>query len=423
MPRPKKDSGAQPSSIISDLITTMNSVGGGSKAYAQAEHEQVTCGVQIPYLAFQYLIGGSTILPIQRLFGVSGLPKSMKSTLIVEIGNWYIDAGGVHVMIDNESKTSPEMLNSMARRHRDKMNRYKERRVFKETMSVDEWQKQLSAVKKQVLDVSAQPKGSRIPWLVSIDSLTGKSTEDTQNKIAEEGAAPTRDFPAEALKISRYLDSFNLLGTSMNVAYVQHLKQDLSAPPGYTGPKYREKGAVAAAFSTSLHLRVKKGASVRMASQPTAVEGPPVDGYKLYLETTRACTGPDGRELEVEFLWQHIPVPGTEGEEFPETEQVSWFDWYGALGRLLFNMKYNDKWDTYQYDTDRLDKHLLFTKAGKEAVNCKELKLEDAHVSVFGKAIEENPEVRERIRKFLNIKQFPDLQQADLELGDLTGDE
>jgi hypothetical protein len=425
MARPKKEALPERSSIANDLIGRLNAVGAGSKAYVQGDHEKVTCGIKIPSIAFQWLIGGSTILPVQRMFGFSGLPKSFKSTLTVEVGNWFIKQGGMHVLIDNESKTSPDMLLAMT--WRDPQLAETQNRIFKETSSIDQWQQLLTEVTRYAKETAKRPKGERVPLWVSIDSLTGKSTQDSQDKIQEEGMAATRDFPAEALKISRYFDSFGMLGTCMNLGYVQQMKQDIGAQPGYGGPKYREKGAMSAAFSTSGHIRVSKAMPVSVAGhdhapqQPTGDKlSPPVEGYVLKLDAHRSCVGPDGRELEVDLLWQYVE------QEDGTTRQAMWLDWYGALGRLLFKMKYDEKMKLFAYEKQKLKEAIDFSgKATQKtsAINCDELGLQDASFAVFGKAIEDHPEVSKRVQNYLHIKQYTNLQDADLELGDLNKDE
>jgi len=425
MARPKKEDLAPRSAIAQDLIGRLNALGAGSKAYAQGDHEKVTCGIKIPTIAFQWMIGGSTILPTQRMFGFSGLPKSFKSTLTVEVGNWFIKQGGMHILIDNESKTSPDMLSAMT--WRDSQLSSAENRLFKETSSIDQWQILLTSLTKYAKETADRPKGQRVPLWVSVDSLTGRSTQDSQDKIQEEGAAATRDFPAEALKISRYFDSFSMLGTCLNFGYVQQMKQDIGAQPGYGGPKYREKGAMSAAFSTSGHVRVAKCAAVSLAGHDHApqqpVDGqlsPPVEGYTLRLTAHRSCVGPDGRDLEVDLLWQYVEQDGG------TTKQAMWLDWPGALGRLLFKMKYDDKMKLFAYEKQKLKEALDFTGKATlkvSSINCEELKLVDASFAVFGKAIEDSPEVSRRIRNYLHIKEYTDLQDADLELGDLNKNE
>jgi len=397
--------------ITKSLIGDLNKEGASTTAYLQGDHAGHTFGPLIPHLAFQWLVGGINVLPCQRHIGVSGLPKSFKSTLLMDIGNWYLRAGGMHIAFDNEGKTSASMLEALTKFDPETEKLAQTRRIFKETGSVEEWQSMVTAAIKRAKKVADRPKGQRIPILITIDSLNGKSSDATAEKIKKEGSADARAFPVEAAQITRFFKGTGLIGTTANIGYVQHLVQDLSAPPGYGGPAYKESGAAISSYQGSVHLRVRKGAAVDKASHTGArVQGPPVEGYTLWLQTERSCLGPDHRQLAVDVLWQYLDA------EDGGTQQLMWYDWDGALGRLLVEMIYNDK-VLHTYDRDRLKAALAFTQLKTNVVKCAELNLEEASFTDFGKAIQANPEVREKISKFLRIVKYPDVQEADIELG------
>jgi hypothetical protein len=421
MGRPRKDQSAEPvgdapsgnevDDIVSDFISTCNGKGTGTKAYLQGQHAQSTWGIKIPYLAFSWLVGGSTVLPAQRLIGFSGATKSFKSTLKTEIGNWFIAENGLHIDLDNEGKTSASMLDAMTWFSTSSLVKDGKRRIFKETGSIDEWQVQVTEALKKARKLADRPKGQRVPIFITIDSITGKSSEDAQEKIMKEGSAESRGFAVDAMKTSKFFSALSLLGTTCNLGFVQHLVQDLSAPPGYNGPVMKEKGAVTAAYLSSLNIRVSKGQSLRMADHPFALQkGPPVEGYTLYLNAVRTCIGPDGNVLPVDILWQYVD------QEDGTSKQAMWYDWYGALGNLLLNMKYNDKQKLYEHEKEKLDKALYFVQPKPKRVKCEELGLDGVTASEFGKAIETNPEIRSRIAKLLNVVQYPHIQEANIDV-------
>jgi hypothetical protein len=399
-----------------ELVGEYNKLGTGSKAYLQGDHNQNTWGIKIPYLAPQWLFGGSDVMPAQRFIGLSGLAKSSKSTLFVEMGNWYINGGGMHVCIDNENKTSPDMFEAMSRFYgEERMAEIIKRRVFVPTGSVEDWQRRVTTAVEKAKALAARPKGSRIPILITIDSLNAKAAEKTQEQISDEGSAQARSFPVEAMQISKYLRALNLLGTTANLGFVQHLTQDISAAPTYTGPVMKESGAAIATFASSLHLRIHKAGAIKMAEHIHApAKGPPVEGYSIYAQTERSCIGPDKRKLEIQLLWQYVEQPDG------STKQVMWYDWYSALGDLLIKMKYEDK-KAYAYEKERIDRMIEFTQPKTGRVNCEVLGLKEASTAEFGKAIECTPEIREKVSKLLNISKFPDIQEVDAELG-MTGE-
>lgn len=415
MGRPRKNpiegAEAQTSNELAlDLLNRLNKKATGSAAALQGDLAVNTYGIKIPHLAFQWLIGGSDVIPTQRYMTFSGLPKSFKSTLNIEIGNWFISQGGLHVQIDTENKTSPTMLDSMAWMHPSELVAKMRHRVFKPTDSNEEWMTQLVEVVKYGRETAIQPKGSRVPIFVSVDSLSGSTNEDNIETLMKEGSAQARGFPVDAMQVTNYLKALKLHDTLINVGVVQHLTQDLSDAGGYGGPKFKEKGAAAMKYGTSVGIRVSKMMGIESAGHSSAmVEGPPVEGYTLQLSTAVSCVGPDGNKLEVDVLWQYVK------QEDGTRRQVMWYDWHGALGKLLWQRKYDDKRRVCSYEQDELDQAVKFTQPKAKRIKSEELGLESATFSEFGKAIENNPVVRDKVQKYLCIKSHPNVQEMDLD--------
>jgi hypothetical protein len=281
--------------------------------------------------------------------------------------------------------------------------------VFNSTQSLDDWQQKLTKSIEKAKSFSVKPKGERVPVLITVDSLNMKSAEKTQDKIRAEGFAEDRGFPIEAMKITRYLKAMDLIGTTANVGFVQHLVQDISAAPGYNGPQMKESGAIISSFATSMHLRMHKGKSIRVANHAQAPQnGPPIEGYQIWLSCERSCIGPDKNQLCVDFLWQHVE------NEDGSTRQAMWYDWDAALGRMLVHRKYADK-EMFAYDKDRMNKLIPFTQPKTDRVNCEMLGLEGASLTEFGKAIRENAEAASNVKKLLNIIEYPDIQGAEID--------
>lgn len=413
MPR-RKASDADPvpvsisvDSLTQDLIKTLNASGDGTKAYLFGDHREHTTGIVIPSLAFQWLIGGVNVLPIQRCIGISGLPKSFKSTLNIEIGNWFLAQNGIHVVLDAESKTSATMLEAMVRRSPDLEAAARARRIFKEVTSIERWQEQVVASVKFARKVADRPVNDRVPIYISIDSLNGRSSELSQERIQKDGYAEDRGFPVEAMKITRFFKALSLAGTISNLGYVQHLVQDLSAGPGYHGPSWKESGAIIAAYQSSIHLRVTKGKALPpKASHPFApLPGVPVEGYTLWLTAERSCLGPDRRTICVDVLWQYEMTP-------QGPKQYLWYDWPGSLGHLIFSMKYDEH--ALKHQREALDQVVHFAAARSNRVNCEELGLENATLSEFGAALESHPEIRKKLDIFLGIVMYSPIQSADI---------
>lgn len=401
-------------SLASSLLTNLNKKATGSKAYLQGDHAENTWGLEIPSLAFQWLIGGSNVIPLQRYLGISGAEKSYKSTLAIELGNWFILGGGTHVHLDTENKTNPGMLHGMTWWN----DVDSDERIYKCCRSISEWQDMVTTVVESTRG-KEQAKGEREPILVTVDSLVGKSTDDADESLRKEGHAPERTYPVAASQVTNYLEALNLLGTQIAVSWTQHMKKSVDQPK-YGPVDYREKGASAAQFACSTHLRVTKGSPIACAGHDSSAfpDGGTIQGYEVWIKTARSCVGPDNRSIMVPLLWQY---PETESGEH---RQAMWFDWPGALGQLLCSMKYSKKFQPKLFEKDKkaLSEALHFVETSKR-VKCDELGLSKASYHEFGKAIEQDEEIRARISRFLNISRFPSVQEADIDFsaGELPG--
>jgi hypothetical protein len=409
-----------PDALAKLAIQAINESATSTKAYALGAHAEHTWGIPIPSLAFQWVIGGCNVFPCQRYLSVSGEPKSFKSTLMIELLTWHVLANGLGYAIDNESKSSASMLEAMTwwRLTPEQQGML----IFKETASVEEWQKVTTAAIDLAKKVGYREKGKRIPFFVSIDSLTGKASESEQEEVAKEGMAAARGFPVRASQITRYIETMQLLGATCSVGYVRHLKQAIDAQASHGPPQKRETGGSAANFKASLSLRITKLGGTEYATH-AGMPHPSVPslGHPLIIESNMSCLGPDKRKLQVDLLWQYVDPTGGEGPR----RQIMKYDWDGALGRLLWSYKYDPKFcqnqGIYAYDKERLDKLLYFVQEGSKYIKCEELGLSGATHTEFGHAIEANPEVRAKVSTLLDIVQYKSVQDVDLDEQGLIG--
>lgn len=395
------------SDLVDDLMGTMTAHSTGTDAYLAGDHAQHTWGPSIPYLAAQWLWGGTTVLPLQRYTGISGAEKSFKSTLQVEIGNWFIKAGGAHIHLDPENKTSAGMLDAMSW-----WNGIAEKksRIFKVCRSIGEWQTMVTKGVESARVKGVRPKGSRLPVYIVVDGMTSRGTEGQMETLVKEGQAAERGFPVGAAQTTYFLESLNLLGTTVGVGWVQHMKEGIDQ--NGNGPTMHEKGPKASQFACSTHLRIsRKGTPISKASHTGAPKpDQPVEGYTLFVKSVRSSIGPADRTLPLDILWQHLP------QEDGSTRQAMWFDWHTALGELLHGMKYNPKEKLFAQELERLETAIKFTEGERaNTVNCKELELKSGSYHELGLGIENNPEIKKRVSAFLNIREYPNVQDADID--------
>lgn len=425
MPRIKATEPQSVADITASLVSQLNASGTGPKAYLQHEHSSHTFGIRIPHLAFQWLVGGVSVLPMQRFFGISGLPKSFKSTLNMEVGNWFMQDRGIHFAIDNEGKTSATMMEAMTRM--SPVEGLRTSRVFKPTTSIEEWQGYILDVVSKTKPLARYGKGQRVPIYISIDSLNGSSAESSQEKLFKEGSAEERGFPVDAALITKFFRALNLANTTISVGYVQHLVQDISANPRYGGPQMKEAGAVMAAYKCSAHIRVTKGKPIRIADEDAIaqigrVKEVPVEGYELKLDAHKSCYGPDGRSIIVPIRWQYVESEGPSGKV--ERHQVMWYDWDAALSIILAGvlkaeagtrLSNLNSWSSF--DKSRLKSILDFDVPNETSVSCKSLGMDRVSHTEFGRAIRSTPELSEKIAEFLNISlDHQSIQDVDQEM-------
>lgn len=414
-------------SLVDDLLGELAKEQTSGKTITAADLGQHTWGVQIPHIAFQWLIGGSDKLPAQRYIGISGLQKSMKSTLLMDIGSWYMAAGGWYVDIDNEGKTSDTMFDAMTNWRKEQLSRG--RHTLSTTASIEEWQSLMTKIIAHIRKLGVLAKGKRIPLFIGLDSLTGKGMAASSEKIMDEGHSQARSYDAAAAAnmVTQFIQNLNLRGTTVTVGMIRHLVTEMG-DGGPAGPQQKEAGAKRVNFQHSINLRCRRApvqeATIDKAGHPAQfMEGPAVEGYTIRVTPEASCIGPIiGRYVDVDVIWQLVPTSpdgqvSVDGGPLIRRQSMKW-DWDGALGRLLHRFKYStkDEEKLCQWERELLDQALMFVAGPGKTVKCDALGLpEPVGFTAFGAAIRNSPEASKRIQNFLGIHNYPDIQEAEIE--------
>jgi hypothetical protein len=110
---PEEQHSAALSSFASVLLGKSREDATSQSGYLLGDHAKHSWGLRLAHIVFMHVIGGSNVFPLRRMLAVSGAPKSMKSTLEIELGTWFAAAGGYFKYIDNESKSSASMFDAM----------------------------------------------------------------------------------------------------------------------------------------------------------------------------------------------------------------------------------------------------------------------------------------------------------------------
>lgn len=310
------------SDVIAALMGDLRAKFGSEAAGSISESWRSMIGVPLPAFCLEYLFD-LTALPLGKLIGLRGLPKTKKSGLSFEIYRWFRTAcGGLGTLIEHESKFNSEWAASII--GYDDIDTL----GYVEASSVDEWQKYLQEVTRlmwaKMVGTKTKPGlGTHFPFLVIVDSILGKSTEETQAKLIKQGSM-TRNFPAEALSIKNFLQAFpqQIVRKPFSVVLINHLK-----------PKQNDQGFVvdsspggyAVAFQLSFDIKVSKGGrDIHLAK---------VDGSQLMLEMVYSSYGQDHRKIPVDCVWTTVdetnPMSGA-----PYRQQTVW-NWHRGTIKLL----------------------------------------------------------------------------------------
>lgn len=325
-------------------------------------------------------------------------------------------------VLDAQELLQHRMLNYVLAQVRDECAaRMARRRIPEGLDSMEDWMEEATDFIGKSKAALSLPKYKRIALMLTADSLMAKATREQKSSVAKEGHAEGRQFPVGHAMLTNYLDAMNLARTPLAFSYVQHMKEKIDAQ-GH-GKQYREKGATAAGFAASIHIRSKKIGTISIESHPGRwIDGPKVMGYTLQLETSKSCVGPDKRRMEVDLIWQYAPT-GYDPQDLDDRgtprmlfQQVMGFDWDGALGAKLADLKYG-KGQLSQFDKERLAEFLHFVVDGKN-FKCEQLGIEKGTCTEFGRAIRQDPQLVRRLQNFLGITRYRSFQSADVETED-----
>lgn len=357
---------------------------GREYVFVAADAAKRHVGIQIPSLAVSWLIN-NVVWPLQSVTQAGGPPKSLKSTFSFELLRWYCLMGGAGFIIDTEKKLSPTMLPGLIPAE------FHHRVGVIRRDTIEEWQKEITARREQMdahfLKNKSMPG---FPVLTIVDSVTGVTDEVMAQKIEETGSAPGKGFHAGPQVISQYLKTLSLLGYPWTVHFVNHQKINPQ-----TGQDVRP-GGLALDFHGAIDLKFKVGMTKAEQALFCTTDTHVAHGVttkNVSMVTRKNSFGPDNRKIVAPFRWKYDTT------DDGEREQHAWWDWNEADARLLVALAGELKAEGLEITQTR-------NGTAPPRVHCPELGIskEDAlPYSEFGKAVTEDPEKRNKLRKMLAI--------------------
>jgi len=335
-----------------------------------------------------------------------------KSGLLAEFGRWFFLANGGVFIFENETKFNPHWYDSILG------SSFFKNTVIHRCYSVEDWQRKLTFtlqnVQRYMIGTKAQPgPGKTFPVLFGVDSIMGKMSEDTQEKIlgnmTEKGVRGTtglgsadRGHPVEALKITRYIRTIpqELDNWPFALVLINHLR----TVKNEMGVEERRKaGGEQVNFQESFEIELSKIGSKKLESSRW-------EGYVVKISCEKNSFGPSHRAIITRVLWW---------EE--ETEDGSWrqktiWDWDWATTYLLYNILKTDRYGSrLKNSLKSIDFHLecpsisdvenrawsrTLGMTEKDAVSWQE----------FGRLLRMNQPLLQELRKALRITSRPVLQ-------------
>jgi len=431
---PEVQHAAALTSFANTLLGATREGAATQNGYLLGDHAKHSWGLRLRHIVFMHALGGADVFPLRRMIAVSGEPKSMKSTLQIELGTLFAAAGGYFKYIDNESKSSASMFDAMTwwkflapgtmyvhpdgtsypltdsegsfchypesvprgeggwpldMDHKDRQVLIKastdpmvrsasQRTVYKKTESVDEWQDEVTDLVKGARNIVVahpitQEPGHRVPIFGVVDSITGSETDEAMAAMEKEGHAKDRGYEgaARANKIGSFLRALQFGGTCLSMGIVRHLTTAIS--DGSFASKFDDKHKEAGGSLANFKASVSLRLSKGGKFTMASHPAAPVDGPPVEGYPVRM-------ECKFSCLGPDINRNASvdvmwQFVEMPngDSRQIIVYDWGGALANLLFRKKYGDN-KAFAYDIDRLEKAIEFTEGPKtNTVYCPEL--------------------------------------------------
>lgn len=301
--------------------------------------------VPCPSLAFEFLICQDGF-PLSLIFQIVSKHGAGKSALLAEFGRWFHKVGGGLILCENESKINDLWYESILG-----SEVWPDHVPLLRSKSLEQWQRMITdtvkSTKRQMIGTADKPgPGRTIPILFGVDSVMGKMSERTQEKILGEqlesglrgskgeGAA-TLSHPVEANLITMYMKTIpqELDNWPFSLVLINHLKSKQDD----AGNEVRSiAGGRQIGFQESFELEIRKlGGKGQIRSSDFT-------GNLIEISCEKNSFGPTFRKITTRLIWWHEkdPVTGL-------AKQKSVWDWDWSTVCLLDDLMRGNYVDPY----------------------------------------------------------------------------
>lgn len=306
--------------FMASLVESAKRKFGSNMVLAGDEASKLMIVLPMPSLALEWLFGQSGF-PLSTVVQLVGKWGTCKSAFLYDIFRWFSLCGGGAIHQENETKFSDVLCSSIMGE-----KNYRGSVIVNRTTSVEDWQERITYYmkeqKRRMIGTAEEPgPGRTVPICFGLDSVTGKSSRETQEKVSREGAAG-RGHPIEALLITRYFQStmHEYADWPFSAVLVNHLKQAMGQDQG--GPESRTAGGS--------HISFQEGFEIEMSIWRSRINTAKFRGIGIRLTSTKNSFAEGRHSIQSRLLWNHTVDPET---GLPK--QLTRWDWDWATIKFL----------------------------------------------------------------------------------------
>jgi hypothetical protein len=338
------------------------------------------------------------------LIQVVGIEKVGKSGLCFDIVRWFRKYHGYGVLLEHESKFNPDWAASIIGWDEP------DALTHIPCESIDAWQTYMGTVVEEIqhemLGTKTDPRpGKTWPFAMIVDSLMGKATMESQNRISTAGFAG-KAWADEARMITQYMRFIpqRIARWPFLMIGVNHLKP--SVDPNTQAKVRNVAGGRGVNFQESIELEVNWSRQGRKKSRIRHVDK---TGMMLRINCENNSYGDAHNEIGV-TVWKWLEeIPDPDTGDLVWKPQVVW-DWHGSTVALILR----DSAATESARGKQLKQLVNIRKVSNASLAyCRQLgipKSDPQPFDVVGQMVYENEELMAELRRLYGITVWPAFQ-------------
>jgi hypothetical protein len=276
--------------------------------------------IGIPFKSFsQEILFHESNFPLCRMFCFDAMFGEFKSSLVFETITLWQRAGGFCMVVDTESKATPELCPSIVGYDRFKEVKY---------VAVSSFEAAQSACNEMIEKAKAlyKTEGKCFPVLIALDSATGTSTDKENDAIHKAGHASI-GYSQTANQTAKWIKTLksDIADVPITFLVTRHCNEVDGPMPGFKIPV--PKGCKEWYYQSYMNFLIRKGQKVELVEET---------GYVVNISVTRGAN--TGLRIPVRVMWhpEKVKLPSGVVAE----RQITRFDWDTATAKVLSDLKW-----------------------------------------------------------------------------------